>query len=133
MNLFTCLFTVFFIFLGCSDDYANLPQITLDFSWPEKSKCFDERSPEITLKGVPGATKILSVNLFDLDNRYDHGGGDVTFRESGTIPEGALDKYRGPCPSYGAPRYELTIKALDENGNVLAFGKKTRKYPEGSE
>ena len=39
--------------------------------------------------------------------------------------------YEGPCPpSWGAsPDYELTVKAIDEKGNILEIGKKVKTYP----
>jgi hypothetical protein len=27
------------------------------------------------------------------------------------------------------PHYEISVKALDENGKVIAFGKKIRRFP----
>jgi hypothetical protein len=27
------------------------------------------------------------------------------------------------------PRYEIRIKAIDENGEVIAYGKKFKRYP----
>ena len=70
------------------------------------------------------------TSLFDLDNWYNHGGGTVVNDESNVIPEGALKNYEGPYPpAFSRPRYELSVKALDENGQVIAFGKKTRRFP----
>ncbi len=92
--------------------------------------CFDERSPEITLKNVPHNTKLFKIKVVDIDNRYNHGGGTATYDGSDRIPVGALKNYKGPCPmSTMNPRYEIRVKAIDENGKVIAFGKKFKKYP----
>jgi phosphatidylethanolamine-binding protein (PEBP) family uncharacterized protein len=121
---------IFLIILGCSEDYTNLPQISVDFIWLKGQVCFDERSPEITLKNVPNNTKLFKIKMVDIDNRYNHGGGTVTYDGSDRIPVGALKNYKGPCPlSTMNPRYEIRVKAIDENDKVIAFGKKFKKYP----
>ena len=112
---------------GCTSDYSDLHQITVDFEWPETNA--HDTSPKITLKNIPADTKQLVINMFDLDNRYDHGGGNVEYNDSSSIPEGALKEYQGPSPFYGAPRYEISVKAVAENGRVLAFGKKMKNFP----
>jgi hypothetical protein len=68
--------------------------------------------------------------MYDLDNRYNHGGGTFANNGSNLIPEGALKKYEGPYPPGNMrPHYEISVKALDENGKVIAFGKKIRRFP----
>ena len=67
--------------------------------------------------------------MFDLNSRYDHGGGTVVYKNSNSIPKGALKNYQGPSPVYGSPRYEISVKAIDEDGKVIAFGKKMKKFP----
>jgi phosphatidylethanolamine-binding protein (PEBP) family uncharacterized protein len=105
----------------------------VEFTWPKDQKCFDKRSPKIALENVPNYTKSFQINMYDLDNRYDHGGGTVPFKDSDIIAEGSLNKYQGPCPSYGSPRYQLTVKAIDENGKIIAIGKQTKKFPPENE
>ena len=63
------------IILGCSEDYSNLPQMSVDFIWLTDQICFDKRSPEITLENVPDDTKLFKIKMVDIDNRYGHGGG----------------------------------------------------------
>ena len=123
------ILSLFSVLFGCSDDYSNLPQMSVDFSWLKDQKCFDERSPNIALKNIPSSTKSFQITMYDLDNRYDHGGGTVPFKGSDVIAEGSLKEYKGPCPSYGSPRYQLTVKAIDENGKIIAIGKLTKKFP----
>ena len=121
---------ILLIIIGCSKDYSDLPQISVEFSWLKDQSCFDERSPEITLKNIPNNTELLKAKMVDIDNSYNHGGGTVTYDGSDRIPVGALKKYKGPCPMMNMnPRYEISVKAIDENGKVIAFGKKYKIYP----
>jgi len=127
MRIITLVIVIVASLMGCTEDYSALPQIPVDFSWPGKN--VTEISPAIILIAVPEGVKSFEINMYDLTNRYDHGGGTVVNNGSGSIPEGALNKYQGPSPMYGSPRYELSVKAIDENDRVVAFGKKVRKYP----
>ena len=121
---------VIFVMTGCSEDYSNLPQMSVDFSWLKDQSCFDERSPEITLENVPDNTKSFKVKMKDIDNNYGHCGGTFEYDGSNLIPVGALKNYEGPCPFHTMnPRYEIRVKAIDENGKVIAYGKKFKKYP----
>jgi phosphatidylethanolamine-binding protein (PEBP) family uncharacterized protein len=114
--------------LGCSEDYSNLPQISVDFKWPEANTY--ETSPEIRLQNVPDNTKSFKIKMYDLDNRYNHGGGTCANNVSNLIAEGTLKNYEGPYPPGNMrPRYEISVKALDENGDIIAFGKKIRRFP----
>ena len=134
MKIRTAALIVFFMIPGCSEDYSNLPQISVDFIWLKDQTCFDERSPEITLKNVPDNTELIKIKMVDIDNRFGHGGGTFEYDGSNLIPVGALKNYEGPCPlSSMNPRYELRVKAIDENGRVIAYGKKFKKYPPGPE
>ena len=119
------------VLFGCSEDYSNLPQISVDFKWPKANTY--ETSPEIILKNVPDNIKSFKIKMYDLDNRYNHGGGTVENDGSNIIPEGALKKYVGPYPpGYSTPLFEISVIALDENGKVIAFGKKLRRFPSES-
>jgi hypothetical protein len=114
------------VFLACSKDYSNLPQMSVDFKWPEANTY--ETSPEIILDNVPDSAKSFKIKMYDLDHRWNHGGGTIEYDGSNVIPEGALKKYEGPAPFERSTRFELSVKALDENGNVIAFGKKIKEY-----
>ena len=81
---------IFLVILGCSEDYSNLPQISVDFIWLTDQICFDKRSPEITLENVPEGTKLFKIKMVDIDNRYGHGGGTFEYDGSNLIPVGAL-------------------------------------------
>ena len=114
------------VFLACSKDYSHLSQISVDFKWPEANTY--ETSPEIRLKSVPDSTKSFIIKMYDLDHRWNHGGGTVENDGSNVIPEVALKKYEGPAPFRRSTRFGLSVKALDENDNVIAFGKKIKEY-----
>ncbi len=130
MMIRIAVFIFFTMILGCSEDYSDLPQMSVDFIWLKDQICFDERSPEISLKNVPDNTKLFKIKMVDIDNRYGHGGGSFKYDGSNLIPVGALKNYEGPCPpSSMNPRYEIRVKAIDENGKLIAFGKKFKIYP----
>ena len=121
-----CVFVCCLALWGCSQDYSGLPQLIVDFKWPEKRI---HLSPEITLGNMPAGAVQIEVSMFDLDNRYPHGGGSIDYNGSNTIAVGPLKNYEGPSPIYGAPRYEISVKALDSKGDVVAFGKKMKRFP----
>lgn len=127
-------FLVFFLLgMGCSTEPSG-PALEIDFAWPKGMKsCFDTINPEIRLGLVPEGTRSFTVAVFDTEYAVTHGGGSVRNDGSGLIAKGALTEYRGPCSELalsGPGQYEFTVKALDEKGDVLASGKKTRSYPE---
>ena len=124
-NIFLLIILSFL--LGCSEDYSNLPQISVDFKWPEANT--GTISPELILGSVPDHTKSFSISMYDLDHRYTHRGGTFAYNGSNLIPEGSLKEYEGPYPQLNSnPRYEISVKALDENGKVIGFGKKMRRF-----
>ncbi|WP_421917337.1 phospholipid-binding protein [Mesorhizobium sp.] len=100
----------------------------MTFEWGPTAKCFDAKSPPITLSGVPAGTKTLAFNMVDLDAPgFKHGGGTLAFGGQKTLPYGAFS-YRGPCP----PRphtYEISVRALDAGGKALATAKARRRFP----
>ena len=125
-NIF--LLVILSFLFGCSEDYSNLPQISVDFKWPKANTY--KTSPEIILENVHDHTKSFKIKMYDLDHRYNHGGGTFATNGSNVIPEGDLKKYEGPYPPGNSrSRYEISVKALDENGKIIAFGKKIRRFP----
>ncbi len=121
------------LFFGCSNQ-GQRPSLGVDFNWPvEMKSCFDTTSPEIQVSNVPEGVRRFSVSMFDRAYSMDHGGGEVDNTGTGRIPMGALSDYKGPCADLalnGPGSYEITVKALDEKGRVLAKGKKTKSWPE---
>lgn len=129
---FWIVMLLYLLFLsGCSNEPVSPDVVALgvDFTWLDDQKCFDKRSPQIMVSGVPHSAQTLHVRLYDRTAKYSHGGGIVPHDGSGVIPVGALHKYMGPCPPDGSFRYELTVKAMDASGVVIGIGKKMRRWP----
>ncbi|QPC95285.1 phospholipid-binding protein [Mesorhizobium sp. INR15] len=100
----------------------------MNFSWGPTAKCFDPKSPPITLSGVPAETKKLQFKMVDLDAiDFTHGGGTVVFGGQKSLAYGAFS-YRGPCPPQ-PHTYEISVKALDGNGKTIATAKARKRFP----
>ena len=127
---FALSMVLIFAVVGCSNEKVSPDAVglTIDFSWKETKDCTDI-SPELHIQGIPDGTMFIDVDMWDLTNRYHHGGGKVTYDGTGVIARGALREYRGPCPSLGSPRYEFTVKALDAKGVVIGKGIKMKRFP----
>ena len=109
----------------------------LSFSWGPTIKCFDSKSPPMTVSQVPNGTAKLRFRMVDRNKMsYRHGGGTVDFKGSGNLPYGAFlnspfRPYKGPCPRRTSPHtYEFTVQAIDMSGRVLAKANARRKFPE---
>ena len=113
---------------ACGESYPDAAVLVVDFSWKQTQNCSDI-SPELNVQGLPEGTNTIDVDMWDLTNSYHHGGGQVANDGTGVIPAGALKEYQGPCPTYGSPKYEFTVKALDKDGRVLGIGKKMKRFP----
>jgi phosphatidylethanolamine-binding protein (PEBP) family uncharacterized protein len=108
--------------------------LTVDWDWKRSHQC-SSKSPEIRVSGIPEGAKALGVTMVDHDMRsFDHGGGSlpVVGGPAITIPESALQNYRGPCPpnfsSFGHD-YEFTVRALGADGKTeLAKGSKVKTF-----
>ena len=100
----------------------------LSFVWGPTKKCFDPKSPPMTVSAVPPGTTNLRIHMTDLDAPdYPHGGGTVAYTGNGKLPYGAF-RYRGPCPP-SPHTYRMTAEALDGSGKVLAAATATRRFP----
>lgn len=97
--------------------------------WGPTKKCFDPKSPPMTLSDVPAGTERLDIRMVDLDApSYPHGGGIVVFTGQTSLPYGAF-AYRGPCPP-SPHTYEFTVKALDAAGKALATATARKRFPQ---
>ena len=100
----------------------------LSFEWGPTKKCFDSKSPPLSLGGVPEQTKKLRFKMVDLNMiTYPHGGGSVAYTGKNKLPYGAF-RYKGPCPP-SPHTYQLSVEALDAKGKVLAKAKAKRRFP----
>ncbi|MDW5316431.1 YbhB/YbcL family Raf kinase inhibitor-like protein [Rhizobium sp. PL01] len=97
--------------------------------WGPTKKCFDSKSPPISLSGVPDGTAKLDIRMTDMyATDFMHGGGKVTYSGEKSLPYGAF-RYKGPCPPTGKHKYRFTIKALDAKGKALATAKAEKMFP----
>ncbi len=102
--------------------------MSMSFDRGPNKKCFDSKSPPITVQGVPGGTKKLKFKMIDLNaTSYPHGGGTVAWNGNGNIPYGAF-RYKGPCPP-SPHTYEISVQALGDGNKVLATAKARRRFP----
>ncbi len=129
------LVTLVFSVTGCvSTIPVSEAAVTLNvsFDWTNTSGCASQSpSPPITVSNIPNGTKFLKVNMVDLNNiSYPHGGGEVTYDGTGSITEGALNHYQGPCPPSATHTYKITVQALNgDKSLVLGQGSYSRQYP----
>lgn len=101
---------------------------SMSFEWGPTKKCFDTKSPPISLSGVPAGTKKLRFRMVDLNApSYPHGGGTVAYAGKNSLPYGAF-RYTGPCPP-SPHTYQFSVDALDASGKVLASARARRRFP----
>jgi hypothetical protein len=107
---------------GASHAYA----LSASFTW-----C--SGSPNFQLLDVPAGTVTLQFAMTDLDKpSFHHGGGTVGYRGQSEVPCGAFASgFVGPAPPPGEVHtYEFVIKALAQNGTVLATATARKRFPE---
>lgn len=101
--------------------------MSMSFSWGPTKKCFDAKSPPISLSAVPAGTKTLKFKMVDLNAiSFNHGGGKVAYSGKNKLPYGAF-RYKGPCPP-AKHLYQITVDALDANGKKLATAKARQSF-----
>lgn len=100
----------------------------LSFDWGPTKKCFDPKSPPISLSAVPKGTAKLRFKMVDRNvPDYPHGGGTVAYDGKNALPYGAF-RYRGPCPP-SPHTYEISVDALDAKGTVLGSARARKRFP----
>ncbi|WJI64498.1 phospholipid-binding protein [Mesorhizobium sp. C416B] len=99
----------------------------VSFEWGPTKKCFDPKSPPIALSGVPQGTTKLQITMTDSSSAYNHGGGTVAYKGQTALQYGAF-RYKGPCPDSGTHFYNISVKALDASGKVLATGSASQPF-----
>jgi len=101
----------------------------VSFDWGPTTKCFDKKSPPISLSGVPTGTAKLDIQMTDRNKMdFRHGGGKMAYDGNNSLPYGAF-RYTGPCPPPPQThKYRFTVKALDAKGNTLATAKAEKPF-----
>lgn len=90
-------------------------------------------SPNFKLRDVPAGTVTLQFAMTDLDKpSFHHGGGTVGYRGQSEVPCGAFASgFVGPAPPPGEVHtYEFVIRALAQNGTVLATTTARKTFPQ---
>ena len=118
----TLTIAVLALFLSASGAHA----FSATFAW-----C--PGSPTFALTDVPPGTASLDFAMTDLNKpSFHHGGGKIVYSGQAAVACGAFASgFTGPSPPPGEVHlYEFTIKALGQNGAVLATAKAQRKFPQ---
>ena len=129
---FWCLFAGLILCLSGCDGERISPQVVdlfIDYTWQGLKPC-GWGNPEIRIKGVPGNAKTLSISMYDHAYSHDHGTVKMPYADEKILAKDRFKEIQGPCPVYTPGRYEITIKALDGTGTVVAMGSKERLFPE---
>lgn len=101
--------------------------MSMSFEWGPTKKCFDSKSPPISLSDVPSGTAKLRFKMVDLNAiGYPHGGATVTYSGKNKLAYGAF-RYKGPCPP-AQHTYQITVDALDKSGKKLATAKARKSF-----
>ena len=116
---------------GCEKTSENATDINVEFTWGEMKEC-GMGNPEVHFNGIPNNTKFLKFEMYDHVYTMDHGKKVVPYNGETTFNQGFFPKIVGPCPTSDPGRYEITIKALDENKVIIGIGSKERYYPENT-
>ena len=116
-----------FIMLALTSAAQAEMKVSLD--WGPTTKCFDSKSPPMTLSGVPDGTATLDIRMKDQNvPTFLHGGGKVAYEGQKSLPYGAF-RYKGPCPPSGKHKYRFTVRALDGKGKVIGTAHAEKMFP----
>lgn len=129
-NLVFCLIFFLCIF-GCEKNSKNVTDINVEFTWGEMKEC-SMGNPEVKFSGIHDNTKFLKFEMFDHVYSMDHGKKVISYNGETVFCQGCFPEIIGPCPTSDPGRYEITIKALDENNIVIGIGSKERYFPENT-
>ncbi len=70
---------------------AMAADLGVSFNWGPTKKCFDPKSPPISVRNVPAGTKTLEITMIDRNAMgFNHGGGKVAYKGQGQLPYGAF-------------------------------------------
>ena len=122
----TCAFGLLAGCVGTSVP-ENATKLGVFFTFADKHRCSDT-SPTIRIGGAPEGTARYRVKMVDFTNPNIKIGGGTVEAKGGTIPEGALDSYKGPCARDGSHVYNVEVRALDASGRIIGFGENSERF-----
>ena len=117
--------------LACSNEKVgpDVVKLSVDFTWEGIKPC-NWGNPQIYIEKLPERTKFIKISMYDHAYKHDHGTVVSVFDGNGVISRNAFNDIQGPCPLGTPGRYEITVKALDEQQVVIGIGSKERAFPE---
>ena len=128
-TLIVILGIIGFLNYGCSNVNPNAVELEVDFSWEGMKRC-GMGIPQIRIKNVPKNTNHFVVRMYDHAYFWDHGEVKIAYDGSNIISKKHLEEIQSPCPPDSPGRYKVTVKALDENEDIIGVGSKERYFPE---
>ena len=131
-NLMSAVLATAFVMVWTQSVEAG--KFSISFEWGKIPYCNDGfpvavQNPIFTLSNVTTGTKKIEFQLWDLDDRFFHGGGTVTYTGQKVIKPGVF-KYESPCPPGKANTYEWTAWAKDGSGTLIGAASARKKYPD---
>ena len=101
----------------------------IDYNWEEENLCERGFSPRIYLNHVPKTTRMLEIQISDIDKPDVHYGEAVLpFTGYDIIRSATLRNYTAPCPK---PQQVLNlivrVTALDSSGKVISIAEAVRE------
>lgn len=120
---------VTFAIVNCSNVSSGVVDLKVDFTWEGYNHC-GMGLPQLSINGIPGNTKYLSISMYDHEYGFDHGEVKIAYDGSNAIVKGSYKEITGPCPPpNGQGRYKITVKAIDENDSIIGKGSKEKPFP----
>lgn len=108
-------------------------QIKANLSFEGMKKLISCHVTEISINkdSIPEGSKTLSLKLVDT-NAHDlqHGKVTVPFEGSDIILRNTFQIIPLAPPPGNPHQYQLTVKAIDENNEILGIGQVTKQFPE---
>lgn len=114
---------------SCEKVARDAVELSVDFTWEGMQPC-GWGNPEIHIRGLPAKTKFIEISMYDHAYFHDHGKVTMPYTGDDVIKRNRFEDIQGPCPPDTPGKYEITIKAIDENKVVIGKGTKTRRFPE---
>ena len=114
---------------SCEKVAKDAVELSVDFTWEGLKPC-GWGNPEIRFSGVPEKTKFIEIHMYDHAYLHDHGKVTVPYTGNNIFKKDRFEDIQGPCPPDTPGKYEIEIKAIDENKVIIGLGSKERYFPE---